>query len=274
LAPCRIYAIIRLLDKIQTSVLYDEVRRIIRSWAASRSSEMKPKCWLLTSLLLVVLLSSCTSLSQPPLSEEEALIQEILQSDGQFTADGRNCGKILETEPWCSVVLTVTNVTRPEWTSLFPATKFFLVKRNVLGQETGFQSNWLIAKQNKQQFTVETFDQTLTANGIVITDTNREEIAKAFVLMSLPNYLEDEIGFSSWGKDDRRSIIRVNYNYTLTSWTKIQGLRLRWLFIFYEDKFIAAAVDLPEYHVGEYIDVPSEILRPPSQESLEYWRKQ
>ncbi|MBP7689159.1 MAG: hypothetical protein KA765_14680, partial [Thermoflexales bacterium] len=92
------------------------------------------------------------------MSEEEALFQEILQSDAQFTSDGSNCGKILETEPWCSVVLTVTNVTRPEWTSLFPTTKFFLVKRNVLGRETGFQRNWLIAKQNERQFTAEAFD--------------------------------------------------------------------------------------------------------------------
>ncbi len=235
---------------------------------------MKPRIWLLTSLLLFELLGSCTSLSQPPLSEEEALFQEVIQSDAQFTSNGNTCGKILETEPWCSVVLTVTRVTHPEWTSLFPTTKFFLVKRNVVGQETGFQSNWLIARQNEREFTVEMFDQILAANGIVITDTNREEIAKAFVLMRLPNYLESEISFSNWGKDDRRSIIRLNYNYTLTSWTKIQGLRFQWLFIFYEDKFITAGADLPEYHVGEYIDVPFRVLPPPSQESLEYWNIQ
>jgi hypothetical protein len=208
------------------------------------------------------------------LTEEEALFQEVIQSDGQFTSYGNNCGKILETEPWCSVVLTVTRVTRPEWTSLFPTTKFFLVKRNVLGQETGFQSNWLIAKQNERQFTTETFDQILITNGVVITDTNREEIAKAFVLMRLSNYVEDEISFSNWGKDDRRSIMRINYNYTLTSWTKIQGLKIRWSFIYYEGQLITAAADLPEYHVGDYIDVPFRVLPPPSQESLEYWNKQ
>jgi hypothetical protein len=170
---------------------------------------MKPKNYLLASLLLVVL-SSCTSLGQPPLSEEEALFQEIVQSGDQFTSNGCNCNKILETEPWCSVVLTVTRVTRPEWASLFSTTKFFLVKRNVSGQEAGFQSNWLIAKQGSQQFTVETFVSLLNANSAAITDTNREQIAKAFVLMSLPNYLENEVVFSNWGKDDRRSIVRIN----------------------------------------------------------------
>jgi hypothetical protein len=228
----------------------------------------------LLASLIVFLLSACTSLGQSSLSEEEALFQEIAQSGGQFTSNSSDCGKILRTESWCSVVLTVTQVTRPEWTSLFPTTNFFLVKRNVTDQEAGFQSNWLIAKQGSQRFTVETFGNLLDTNNVVSTDTVRDQIAKAFVLMSLPNYFDDEIRFSDWGKDDRRSIIRINYNYTITSWTKIQGLRFRWSFIFYEDKFIAAAANPPEYHVGEYIDVPFEILPLPSSNSLEYWNKE
>ena len=234
---------------------------------------MKLKNWFIASLLLVILLSSCTSLSQPRSSEEAALFQEIVQSGGQFTSNESNCNKILEKEPWCSVVLMVTPVTHHEWINLFPTTKFFLVKRMVSDQNSRFQSNWLIAKQGSQRFTVEAFDSLLDASNIVVTDMNREEIAKAFVLMSLPNYIEDEISFSNWSKDDQRSIIRMNYNYTLTSWTKIQGLRISWLFIFYEGKFITAAANPPEYHVGEYIDVSSDILHPPSQESLEYWNR-
>lgn len=234
---------------------------------------MKPKNWFAAALLFVIFLNSCASLNQPPLSEEAALFQEIVQSGGQFTSNESNCGKILETESWCSVVLKVTQVTRQEWISLFPTTKFFLVKRMVGDQESSFQSNWLIAQQGSQRFTVKTFDGLLNANSIVITDMNREQIAKAFVLMSLPNYIENEISFSDWGKDDQRSIIRINYNYTLTSWTKIQGLKIRWSFIFYEGKFITAVANLPEYHVGKYIDVSSDILHPPSQESLEYWNR-
>jgi hypothetical protein len=228
---------------------------------------------LLTSLILL-LLSSCTLLSQPTLSEDEVLFQEIARSGGQFTSDGSNCDEILKTESWCSVVLAVNQVTRPEWTSLFPNTTFFLVKRNVRDQEKGFQRNWLIAKQGDERFTIETFGSLLDANNIVSTDAVREQIVKAFVLMSLPDYMDDEIRFSNWGQTNQRSIIPINYNYTITVWTKIQGLRFRWSFIFYEDKFIAAAANPPEYHVGEYIDIPFDVLPIPSSNSFDYWNKE
>ena len=234
---------------------------------------MKAINWLLTSLLLIVLLSSCTSLSQPSLSEEEALFQEILQSNGQIASDGRNCSKILETEPWCSVVLTVTNVTRPEWTSLFPATKFFLVERNVLGQEAGFQSNWLIAKQNQQQFTVETFDQLLTTNGITITDTNREQVAKAVVLMSLPDYVEQDIVFSEWSKGDWPAGFGDRFSHSIRVWTRIQGLKMTYFFAFENGNLweVDRGINI-EPHVGNYANVPFERLRIPGFKSYFFGR--
>jgi hypothetical protein len=204
------------------------------------------------------------------LSEEEALFQEVIHSDAQFTSNGDTCGKILETEPWCSVVLTVTRVTRPEWTSLFPTTKFFLVKRNVLGQETGFQSNWLIAKQEHQQFTVDTFDKLLTTDGITVTDQNRELIAKAFVSMKLADYLEAEITFSNCGGIDKPAAGGMRYNYGLRVWTAIQGLTIDWGFLYYKGElFRVGAYDLQK-NSGNYIPVSFQKVPLPSWEDLTY----
>jgi hypothetical protein len=207
--------------------------------------------------------------AQAASTEEEALFQEIVRDSPQATTNGSDCGKILETEPWCSVVLTVTRVTRPEWTGLFPTTKFFLVKRNRLGQETGVQRNWLIAKQNGQQFTAETFDQLLTTNGIAIADTNREKVIKAFVLMTLADYIEQDITFSDWTQGDWPAIFKRRFTHSITVWTKIQGLRMKWFFAFENNRLWLASPLLEiNYHIGDYIDVPFQILPLPG--STEY----
>ena len=219
---------------------------------------------LLSLIVLVLLVSACSSPT-----EEEALFQEIVRRGNQGTTNGSDCGKILETEPWCSVVLTVTQVTRPEWTDLFPATKFFLVKRNLIGQETGVQRNWLIAKQNEQQFIAETFDQLLTTNGIAIADANREKVIKAFVLMTLADYLEQDIIFSDWTQGDWPASLGRRFTYSITVWTKIQGLRMKWFFAFENNRLWLASPLLEiNYHIGDYIDVPFEIL--PLPRSTEY----
>ncbi len=63
------------------------------------------------------------------------------------------------------------------------------------------------------------------------------------------------------------------YNYAITVWTKIQGLRIEYLFVFDDGLFGALGV-VREYHTGEYIDVPFENLPLPSAGDLEYWRTQ
>jgi len=56
------------------------------------------------------------------------------------------------------------------------------------------QGNLLVIEQDGQRYynyDNQTFERLLTTNRIVVTDTNRESVAKAFVLMALPQYLED-----------------------------------------------------------------------------------
>lgn len=96
------------------------------------------------------------------------------------------------------------------------------MKRNVLGQESGFQQNLLIAEQTGQQYNADSFQHLLGANSVVITDTNRELVAKAFVLMTLADYIENQIVFSNWGSSDRPSILRLHYNYALSAWKRFK----------------------------------------------------
>ena len=143
------------------------------------------------------------------------------------------------------------------------------MKRNLIGQETGVQRNWLIAKQNEQQFIAETFDQLLTTNGIAIADTNRERVIKAFVLMTLADYLEQDIIFSDWTQGDWPASLGRRFTYSITVWTKIQGLRMKWFFAFENNRLWLASPLLEiNYHIGDYIDVPFEIL--PLPRSTEY----
>jgi hypothetical protein len=113
-----------------------------------------------------------------PLTDEQRVMNDVLNSSPQFTTPSGDCGRILQSEPWCGVVQGVKQITRPEWKALFPQAKFFLVKRNVVGQESGFQQNLLVIEQAEQRYSAETFDSLLKANDIVITDTNRELVIK------------------------------------------------------------------------------------------------
>jgi hypothetical protein len=211
----------------------------------------------------------------PTLTAEVLLARELIQQSGQVVYSAGECDRILKGEPWCSVIKSATGITRPEWKELFPRTNFFLVKTTLYGSESSRQSNWLIVEQDGQRYTAKTFDRLLEANGIAtITDENRELVAKAFALMTIPDYLEAEVAFTKWEEGSWPSSIRLDYNYALTAWTKIQGLKAQWRFLFYEGLLIGANGYVPEYGIGDYIDVPFERLPGPSPDSLSYWRRQ
>lgn len=194
-------------------------------------------------------------------AQEQKVAQDVLQSSPQFTVSPGDCNNILETEPWCSVVQDVRQITCPEWEELFPQAKFFLVKRNVVGQESGFRQNLLITEQAGQQYGADTFDHLLNLNGIVITDSNRELVIKAFVLTTLTDYLEQDIAFSNWTQGDWPGRLGRRFTYSLTVWTKIQGLRMKWFFAFENNRlWLARRLLEIDYHIGDYIDVPFEVL--------------
>jgi hypothetical protein len=130
----------------------------------------------------------------------------------------------------------------------------------------------LVVEYVGQRFSRDEFNLLLGYNGVVPGEGNFELVAKAFVLISLPDYLEEEIVFSDWQEGSWPSRIRRPYNYSITSWTRIQGIRIQWYFLFDEEGLHGAGAGAIEHNVGDYIDVPFEELSPPYYTELEYWR--
>jgi len=114
---------------------------------------------------------------------------------------------------------------------LFPKTRFYeiqFVGRHQIAEYDYYRHGEVVAWQDSQRYTAETFDRLLAANGTTtITDENRELVAKALVLMTLPDYLGEEIMFSELEEIDLRGGFSFeHYNCALTAWTKIQGLSI------------------------------------------------
>ena len=160
-----------------------------------------------------------------------------------------------------TLIKSAKPITRPEWAELLPKTEFFSVRVDVYGGEFSRYRNWLIMEQDGQRYTADTFDRLLAANGITeITDEDRELVAKSFVLMTLANYLEEEISFTKWEKVERPP---ANVYNRLEAWTKIQGLEIEWYFVFRDGRLRAVnGPYLLQYQVGDYIDKP-ELNLPP-----------
>jgi hypothetical protein len=203
----------------------------------------------------------------PTQTKEEKLLIEMQRRSSQSASSVDECAEILKAEDGCNVMESVERITRPEWEELFPQTEFFLVKYDRYGGEFGQQQRGiLIIEQDGQRYTAETFDRLLTANDITITDENRELVVRAFTLITIPYYLEEEIVFTEWAKSNRSARFGERYNYSIMVWTKIQGLRTQWFFRF-ENGYLRDILRMQsEYHIGDYIDVPFEILPPPGSE--------
>ena len=202
-----------------------------------------------------------TATPTPILTAEVLLARKLIQQGGQVVYSADECGKILQSESSCSVVKSATRITRPEWDKLFPQANFFLVKTDLRGHEFVQQANWLIAEQDGQPYTAETFDRLLTANGVTtITDNNRELVAKAFAIMTLANYLEEEVVFTEWKKVDAQPA-KYPYDHCLRSWAKIGGQELGWCFVFGNERLnIVSGPILIRSRIGDYIEVPPEQL--------------
>ncbi len=209
--------------------------------------------------------------------KEQALVAEQQHANAQSASSFAQCPTIMATEFACNVINYSTRITRPEWKALFPRAEFFLIKydRASKGWRVPQQNSVLVIEQDGQRYydyDDRTFERLLTTNHVVITSTNRELVAKAFVLIALPDYLEEEIVFSDWKQGSWPSRIALPYNYMLIEWTKIQGLKIGWWFIFDEGLYNARGAVM-EFNIGNYIDVPFERLPLPSPERLEYWRR-
>jgi hypothetical protein len=201
----------------------------------------------------------------PTLRPEVELARELIEPSGVITYSADGCSEIFETTSACHVIKSAAPITRPEWEKLFPKTDFYLVKYdeylNTYPPSPPEPRRQLIIEQGDQRYSPDSFDRLLKANGITtITDENRELVAKALVLMTLSDYLEQEILFTDWGEtqDGPIAIADLRYNYTMMLWTKIQGLKIRWWFLFIEGDLRDAAGGIVARETGDYIEVSHE----------------
>jgi len=213
-----------------------------------------------------------TPLPTPTPTKEEKLLVEMQHSDIQSATSPDECAKILETQPWCNVTKSVVRIVRPEWEQLLPRTEFYLGKYDLYGGEVTQQRIALIIEQDGQRYTVKTFDRLLETNGIAtITDENRELVAKALVLVTLDNYLEEEITLSALRNADVQGGFSFeHYNYTITAWTKVQGLSIGYLFMFDQGRLRMVTGYVNAYNTGDYIDVPFREMPQPAYDAFTY----
>jgi hypothetical protein len=217
----------------------------------------------------------------PTPTEGEKAAAAVGQQYIAYRPTKAECEKIVDGgEAEACVWLESTQViTRPEWGQLFPDTDFYLLEMGGYrpdSMEVYDSRRRLAAWQDDQHYTAETFDRLLQANGVLtITEEHRELVAKAFALMTIPSYLEEEVVFTEWEEGSWPASFDWYYNYALTAWTKIQGLEIRWWFMFEDGQLRITDGAVIERQVDDYIDIPFMELSPPSRNTFlhYYWRR-
>jgi hypothetical protein len=193
--------------------------------------------------------------------EEQAFVEERQHFGSQSASSPDECSEILKTEPWCAVTTYAKYITRPEWEALFPEARFLLERYDLHGGRHVQRKTLLFIEQGGQRYRPDDFKRLMAMNGVVVTEENRELVARALVLTRLSDHLWAEIRFSDAGETDKRGTARFQqYNYTITSWSQIQGIKVRWYFAFYGGNSLYASGAVIERCSGEYIDVPDEEL--------------
>ena len=172
----------------------------------------------------------------------------------------------------CVAPDSIKQITRPEWAGLFPDTDFYVI--GLLGHDevTTYDHSYrrdLVAWQDGQYYDAESFDRLLAINNIKITEENRQLIAKAFALMTIPGYLADEITFLEWKEGNWPT--SYNYDRVLKAWTKIQGLEIWWWFDFEDGRLRAVTRSDPNLNMGNYLVVPFEVLPFPRAKDYEFF---
>ncbi len=225
---------------------------------------------ILIAVLGAIAIGTVLVLRQSPVTDEQRVMEYIKGLNPQSQASSPDqCPTILQTQPWCSLIGSAKRIMRPEWEELFPQTQFFLVSYTLIAQETQQSRHVLVIEQNGQRYRAETFDALLDANQIVITDQNRELVAKAFALMTLDDYLGEEVDFTYWQAGKWES--GYTYDHYLKAWTKIQGIEFWWWFTFENDKLRFVTRDgISDYHIENYIDVPLQTLPLPPLEDYRF----
>ncbi len=163
-------------------------------------------------------------------------------------------------------------IIRPEWQTLFPGAQFYLVPRTVATGDQVQQDNKLIVRYKEQWYEPGQFQHLMDAFDLQVTDDRRDLVARAFVTMRLANYLEHDLVLSDSRAETSPSIIPQPYDYTISVWTQLQGLKIRWRLMFDKGSLVTAGGEVTNQHLGAYIDEPFNTLPLPSTSLLEYWR--
>jgi hypothetical protein len=211
--------------------------------------------------LLAILLISCNGKittntpmipgSKATLTVEQQLVLDKLKH--QHDCD-QSCLATRQANDSYAEYSTPQKIKRAEWEMLFPNTKFYIAPwvDHYMGRIQ--RRNTLFVFQDEQWYEAKTYDLLLEANKVVITDENRELAAKAWALMTIPDYLENEVVFTKWQAVEMPKALH-NFNYCLEGWTKLKGLQIKWWFVFSGTQLkIASGPGIQKYQAGEYLD--------------------
>jgi hypothetical protein len=167
-------------------------------------------------------------------------------------------------------------ITRPEWEQLLSDTTFYLIGMAGRNQEPMYDHGYyleLAAWYEGTYHGAEAFDRLLAANGITaITDENCELVAQAFALMTIPDYLGEEIVFTEWESiQGEPGKYKHDYDHCLRAWTKLQGLEVGWCFVFGEGRLKIATGPVGIQHdIGDYVEVNPDQLSLPAQKDYRF----
>ncbi|MCP4539111.1 MAG: hypothetical protein GY832_18400 [Chloroflexi bacterium] len=233
--------------------------------------------------------ASATPAPTPTLTKREKAAAAVGQEYSNYSPTRTECEQAFESGKVKACVWpdSIQLIVRPEWKQLFLDTSFYVIGLTGRYQEPEhdyYRRTRLVAWQDDQCYTADTFNELLKVNDVVITAENRELVAKALVLMTLPNHIEDDVAFYDWRREDgpwaaaKGSSDYWYYNYRITVWTKIQGLESTWWFLFLEEdqeiRLRNATAGLLEYGVGDYTDISYEIVPfPDVSRTYGFWGK-
>jgi hypothetical protein len=235
--------------------------------SSDQISKAKSLMGVIISTPLIPPTSSHTLLEQPLPSTAGPVAAELASIDAEMRAKfgsvDPNCATDTPSASPvnCTQYLWTKFITSTVWANLFSNTHFYLLaSRRVMNYESnrsGYQQSYrVIAQEGPQRYMVDTFDQLLHANNIIPSDDNRQAIAQAFVLMSLADYLENQIIVMSWEEGSWSSSLKLPYNYALTVWTKMRGRQFKFLYLFYENHFVMTNGYMAKDQTGDYLDEP------------------
>jgi len=206
------------------------------------------------------------------LQQEAQSLNTNLQQTPVVQTEMQDCQGVLDNYPICQVLQHIQPIVRPEWQAVFPKTMFFAVDSVPIVNAGGSAASLapaageslILARQDGKIYTFKDFQELLRINNIVVTDQNQQPVMKAYILMTLGKRSADEVQFTGFEKADVPLVGSIKYTVRAFVWTKIQGLRLSYLFAFNRGNLVAARGSLHESKQGDYVDIPEELLRLPA----------